>query len=362
MLMLAVLLLLQVSEYDLLIPSKLQHQLGVLLNAKVESFPTGHMGLMLWKERYHTMLLEHFATADVIRVVAAADVARAELAAAALAPAGAAAAGSGAELAASVTATGDAIAGMGAGGGGGDVEGVVAEEGLASDASATAELAAADAPAGDLDQLPTDARGMAAAAAGGRGIAAAASSPVLVDKGVQVTPDTALVDKEVQVCLDGASSASSLSLCDLGEGQDGDVEGEGAAVQSHSLASMSSSSSVGGASASLESASSSSSGNSSSSSREVRTWSAGDASVCIVELEDFGLSGEKDVVTPVTPVVTHVVTREVPDVQPRDATPPPRPVQRAGGSPGVKGVSGKSTGQRHSVGHQRSPTKGAMRF
>jgi hypothetical protein len=68
-----------VSEQDLLIPPKMQRSLARLLNAKVVSFPTGHMGLLPWAGAYHTMLLDHLATADILRAVAAADLARAQL-------------------------------------------------------------------------------------------------------------------------------------------------------------------------------------------------------------------------------------------------------------------------------------------
>lgn len=59
----------QVSDYDLLMPPRAQRQLADLLHAQVVSFPTGHMGLNLWRDRYHSILLEHLQVADVIRVV-----------------------------------------------------------------------------------------------------------------------------------------------------------------------------------------------------------------------------------------------------------------------------------------------------
>lgn len=69
----------QVSDHDLLIPPKMQRALARLLNAKKVSFPTGHMGLLPWAATYHSMLLDHLATADILRAVAAADLARAQL-------------------------------------------------------------------------------------------------------------------------------------------------------------------------------------------------------------------------------------------------------------------------------------------
>jgi len=69
----------QVSDHDLLIPPKMQRALARLLNAKQVSFPTGHMGLLPWAGAYHSMLLDHLATADILRAVAAADLARAQL-------------------------------------------------------------------------------------------------------------------------------------------------------------------------------------------------------------------------------------------------------------------------------------------
>eukprot|EP00877_Chromochloris_zofingiensis_P014064 jgi/Chrzof1/8911/Cz03g28250.t1 len=51
----------QVSEHDRLVPPFAQRQLARLLAAECVSYPTGHMGMMLWREEWHALLLQHLA-------------------------------------------------------------------------------------------------------------------------------------------------------------------------------------------------------------------------------------------------------------------------------------------------------------
>eukprot|EP00879_Flechtneria_rotunda_P010954 GHRR01011446.1.p1 GENE.GHRR01011446.1~~GHRR01011446.1.p1 ORF type:complete len:293 (+),score=75.31 GHRR01011446.1:1289-2167(+) len=57
----------QVSTKDLIIPPAMQLDLASKLRAKTITFPTGHMGLLPWADKYHNMLLEHLAVGEALK-------------------------------------------------------------------------------------------------------------------------------------------------------------------------------------------------------------------------------------------------------------------------------------------------------
>ncbi|WIA42141.1 hypothetical protein OEZ86_009410 [Tetradesmus obliquus] len=69
-------ILCQLSTRDHLIPPAMQFELADKLHAKTVTFPTGHMGMLPWAHRFHSMLLEHFAAGAALRQLQQSQAAR----------------------------------------------------------------------------------------------------------------------------------------------------------------------------------------------------------------------------------------------------------------------------------------------